>query len=108
MEIDQTTEDVKVAPVTAEDQGVAMIVQTAGEGVKLVHQMAEVAAILQDVLVADHLHPARIVVITEEAGVSVHLQEAAVVLPEMEDGQAKRKAALLQAAGEIPVDPAKK
>lgn len=107
MEIDQMTEEARADPVTAEDQGVEMIVQRAGEEVRKVHQMAGAVATLQDVQVAGHLHKGRIVVITVEALASVHLQETALVLPEMEGEQAKRKLALLPAAGEILVDPAK-
>lgn len=67
MEIDQMTEEARADPVTAEDQGVEMIVQRAGEEVRKVHQMAGAVATLQDVQVAGHLHKGRIVVITVEA-----------------------------------------
>ena len=84
-----------------------MIVQTAGEEVRTVHQLAGVVAI-QDVQAAGHLHEARIVLITVEAEASVHLQEAAVVRPEMEDEQVQRKVVLLQAAGESLGNPERK
>jgi len=106
--MDQTAEEARVGSVAAEDQGVTMIVQTAEEELKIVLQVTEVVAILQDVQVAGHLHQALPVVVTVEAGLSVHLQEAVLVLPEMEGEQVKRKVALLQVAGEILVDPAKK
>lgn len=108
MEADQMEDEARVLPVTVEDQGVAMKVQTADEAVKMVRPTAEVVAILQEVQVADHLHVARIVVIAVKVGLRVHLQEAAVVLPEMEGAQDKRKVVLLHAAGEILVNPAKK
>lgn len=108
MEPDQMADEARELPVTVEDQGVARIVQTADEAAKMVRPWAEVVAILQEVQVADHLHGARIVAIAVKAGVNVRLQEAAVVLPEMEGEQGKRKVVLLQAAGEIPVNPAKK
>jgi hypothetical protein len=70
--------------------------------------MAGVVAMLQDEPIAGHLHEARLVVATVEAGANVHLQVAAVVLPEMEGEQVKRKVVLLQAAGEILVNPERK
>lgn len=108
MEIHQMAEGARVVPVTVEDQDVATIVQTGGEEVKMVHQMEDGVTILQDVLVAGHLHEALIPVATVEAEVNVHIQEAPVVLPETEGEQAKRKVVLLQAPVEILVDRAKK
>jgi hypothetical protein len=108
MEMDQIAEEAGVIQVTAEDQGLAMIVPTAGEEIRLVHQMAGVVAMLQDVPIAGHLHEARLVVATVEPGTNVHLQVAAVVFPEMEGEQVKRKVVLLQAAGEILVNPERK
>ncbi len=107
-EMDQIAGEAGVIQVLAEDQGLAMIVQTVGEEVRTVHQMAGGVATLQDVQVAGHLHEARLVVIAVEAGASVHLQAIAVVLPEMEGEQVKRKVVLLQAAGEILVNPERK
>lgn len=101
----QKAEEARAVLATVKDQEVVAVQPAAAEA-KMAHQMEEVEADLQEAQEAVHLHEARMDATAREVAVKLHLQLAAVALPEV--GQAAKKAVLLQVADEILVDPVNK